>query len=933
LTRYQLLETGSLADAEEAALLEHLERCGSCAQRLNTLAEQETLVELIRRARARGDRAADEVVGRLVERLSKLRPAEAAAADGTVPPREPSRPPQLVFACPSCGKRLKVKGELAGKAVKCPHCQQTLRIPAPSPGALTHAAPAATGTVSLDPLSLSAPSTVGGGEAASGAIEPRAGQFQPARSANREQYDFLTPARVPDELGRLGPYRVLQVLGAGGMGVVFRAEDPQLARLVALKAMLPALAISETARERFLREARATAAIKHDHIVTIYQVGEDHDVPFLAMEFLEGESLDVRLKREGKLPVADVLRIGREIALGLEAAHKRELIHRDIKPANIWLEAETGRVKILDFGLVRAVGQENQLTQQGDIVGTPAYMAPEQAQGQSVDHRSDLFSLGGVLYRMATGEPAFRGTTMVSTLLAVTTANPRPPHELEPGLPRPLSTLIVSLLAKQPDERPPSARAVADALQELEEHVKTERGPAGPKAAPRPSRLDKKGPPWRRAALIGGGVGVALLFLVVLWAAGVFRVKTKDGTIVLANLPPDADVTIDDKTVELRTVDGKTVAISIAPGKKQRLQVKKNGVTLLGEDVQIDAGGERTITLRYEPPAPGTGGAPVPDKDSLDRWFAVGTRWEGKVIRADINPIVERSAWFIVTSREGNTFRGRFVNEGRLDLTVEGSLSDDHQSFTSRVVDQVMNDWQAERVPVEFVEGSEKFKDGRVRIDWKAPGTAAHGYCEFTARKTISRPAESDKWPPALHPGKGYCGPGGKWRVVGAELVQEEVVKDPNSQPWINFGDYAWAEYDFRLKAMKTGGENGFGIAFDLLYSPNRFMEWGIGINRNRDSCVQTCEKLPDRVQVTRRTEIIPVTIKNNQWYDVLVRIRGKQIECFLEGRRQFQFTYPDHRGGLVALNCWHMSARFKDIEIKAPDGKILWKGPPELSP
>jgi serine/threonine protein kinase len=165
---------------------------------------------------------------------------------------------------------------------------------------------------------------------------------------------FLAPPQSADELGRLGSYRILEQLGAGGMGVVFLAEDPQLRRKVALKVMSPALAAEATARQRFLREAQATAALHHDHVITIYQVAEDRGMPFLAMELLPGESLEARLRREGRLPLSETLRIASEIAAGLEAAHEQGLIHRDIKPANIWLEARRGRssrVKILDFGL------------------------------------------------------------------------------------------------------------------------------------------------------------------------------------------------------------------------------------------------------------------------------------------------------------------------------------------------------------------------------------------------------------------------------------------------------------------------------------------------------------------------------------------------------------------------------------------------------
>src|SRR5262249_42923580 len=163
-------------------------------------------------------------------------------------------------------------------------------------------------------------------------------------------------------------------------------EDLQLGRPVALKAMRPSSA-SEGSRRRFLREARATAAIEHDNIITIYQVGEHAGIPFLAMQLLQGETLDARLKARNRLPVAEAIRIGRQLADGLSAAHDMGLIHRDIKPANIWIEAQRERVKILDFGLARESGSGGELTQTGVILGTPAYMAPEQAGGENIDYR------------------------------------------------------------------------------------------------------------------------------------------------------------------------------------------------------------------------------------------------------------------------------------------------------------------------------------------------------------------------------------------------------------------------------------------------------------------------------------------------------------------------------------------------------------------
>jgi serine/threonine protein kinase len=358
--------------------------------------------------------------------------------------------------------------------------------------------------------------------------------------------NFLTPPQADDELGRLGKYRVLEILGHGGMGVVFKAEDPLLRRTVAVKVMLPALAASASAGQRFLREAQAMAAIEHDHIVRIYQVEEERGVPFLAMELLKGEPLADRLNREPKLPLAEVLRIGREIAEGLGAAHATGLIHRDIKPGNIWLEAPRDRVKILDFGLARAGAQPPGLSQPGAIVGTPEFMAPEQGRGGPVDARSDLFSLGVVLYRLATGQQPFHGPDTVSTLLSVATHEPAPPLAIDPDLPPELSGLVMKLLEKDPTRRVASADTVVQALQILEEKLAGLPGNANlrlafstalVKAGSAPPRSRRRRPQLIAAMLLVGALVVG--GLVGTWATGLIRISSDQVDYVIDTDDPD----------------------------------------------------------------------------------------------------------------------------------------------------------------------------------------------------------------------------------------------------------------------------------------------------------------------------------------------------------------------------------------------------------
>ena len=382
----------------------------------------------------------------------------------------------LTFACSACQKKLSVKEDAVGKKVKCPGCGQLTLVPAQVSAPVVNldemrtVPPApAPDAPTPPPSQLDAPSP----PTHPPSEKPDVTQgLQPNSGHDASLTDFLAPPEADDELGRLGKYRILKILGHGGMGVVFLGEDPKLGRKVAIKAMLPHLAQSKSSQQRFLREAKTAATLEHDHIVPIFQVDEDRGAPYIVMPFLKGEPLDERLKRAEPIPLAEMLRIGREISEGLGAAHTTGLVHRDIKPANIWLEAPKNRVKILDFGLARAVSEDSGLTQQGAIIGTPAYMAPEQGRGDPVDARCDLFSLGVVMYRVCTGKQPFHGKDTVSTLMAVAMTEPDPPAKINMELPIELSDLVMKLLEKDPEKRIASANEVVEALQGIEELVR-----------------------------------------------------------------------------------------------------------------------------------------------------------------------------------------------------------------------------------------------------------------------------------------------------------------------------------------------------------------------------------------------------------------------------------------------------------------------------
>jgi len=260
-----------------------------------------------------------------------------------------------------------------------------------------------------------------------------------------------------------GRYRLEEVIGRGGMSTVYRATDQVLGRTVAVKVLLAELADEDpTYVERFQREARAAAALANASVVTVYDTGIDDAARFIVMEHVSGQSLATILSDRKPLPVADAVRVTRDVAGALSAAHAAGILHRDIKPANVMI-ADDGTVKVLDFGIARKLDSTT-LTQAASVVGTAAYMSPERALGETGDARSDIYSLGCLLYAVFTGAPPFGGEVAAVILHKQINERPQAPSQVRPEIPAALDLLVLAMLAKRPEERPQSAADVRDDL-------------------------------------------------------------------------------------------------------------------------------------------------------------------------------------------------------------------------------------------------------------------------------------------------------------------------------------------------------------------------------------------------------------------------------------------------------------------------------------
>ncbi|MEM9588046.1 MAG: serine/threonine-protein kinase [Planctomycetota bacterium] len=336
---------------------------------------------------------------------------------------------------------------------------------------------------------------------------------------------FLNPTDDPTKMGRLGTYEVVGIIGAGATAVVLKALDPALNRYVAIKLMRPTLAASPTTRQRFAREARAAAAIIHENVIEIYGVSQVKGLPYLVMPYARGESLASRIRRQGPLNTEAVLNIACQVADGLAAAHANGLVHRDVKPSNILLGDGVERLKLTDFGLARAVDDVG-LTRSGTLAGTPEYMSPEQASGDSVDHRSDLFSLGSVIHTMCTGQPPFTSDSCYGVLRRIVEDEPPSIRESNPDVPPWLSRLVDQLMQKDPAGRLSDATVVSQSLRSCLAHLHDPSHPLPDSIRPTSRR--------RRAVSLLGVTLVAVVVVASIVSQRDYRGKPRDGVETLA---------------------------------------------------------------------------------------------------------------------------------------------------------------------------------------------------------------------------------------------------------------------------------------------------------------------------------------------------------------------------------------------------------------
>ncbi|CAN5275159.1 hypothetical protein BH11PLA2_BH11PLA2_31280 [soil metagenome] len=767
---------------------------------------------------------------------------------------------------------------------------------------------------------------------------------------------FLPPGKKPGSLGRLAHYEILEVLGRGGFGIVFKAFDEKLHRVVAIKAMAPHLAATSPPRKRFLREARAVAAIKHENVVAVFAV-EEQPVPYLVMEFVSGETLQQHIDRTGPLDLLEIQRFAKQIALGLQAAHDNGLIHRDIKPGNILIESgPEPKAKLTDFGLARAADDAS-LTHSGMICGTPMYMAPEQAEGKPVSPRSDLFSLGSVMYVMCSGRPPFRAESTLAVLRRVTENTPRPIQEIVEGVPDWLCSIIEKLHEKCPEDRYASAGKVVEALDrtDIQSSTATQKYLKTRKAQSR-SRL------W--LLILGAFTMVACVIglAALAWQFGFRRVaeQSPKGTeLVPATVPKPAipvkrpPAFVNSIGMEFVKVPKGTGWLGGSGGKPGETKVVIEEDFYLGkfevtqEQWQEVMGQNPSHFLRA-----GAGNDTVKDIPDVDlKGFPVeSVSWDDcQLFLKRLNERQKDTGWVYRLPKEAEweyACRGGPVEKSESgydfyfskptnSLKPEQANSGTFTRRTCKVGSYEPNSLGLYDLHGNVHEWSDDGEGVSGRVARGGNWMVGYGSCltayrdvASTSYRTAGLGLRVARVPVQMANDKADRKPahinGGDWRIDGDEMIQAKP-----GVAVIEFGDTAWTDYDYAFETKtEPGVEKGQGpIVYFRAKNAVDHMSFVMGayggewfeVHRIFDS------------QWKRDIAPIQTPYETGRWDSVLVRIRGTHVTCSLNGKVMFNYTDEAIPNGRIGLATWNTSIRYRNLKVTSPEGKILFEGFPDL--
>jgi len=733
---------------------------------------------------------------------------------------------------------------------------------------------------------------------------------------------------LPPGLADHPDYEITRELGRGGMGVVYLAQNKIMGRTEVLKVVSGHLLNRRGVVDRFLAEIRNAARLRHPNIVTAYSVLRVGESLVLAMEHVEGLDLAKMVQARGPLPVANACNYVHQAALGLQHAHEHGMVHRDIKPSNLMLTRQGNRalIKVLDFGLAKVQREgavDGGLTHEGQMLGTPDYIAPEQiSDARRADIRADIYSLGCTLYYLLTGGPPFEGTSLYDILQAHHSMEATPLNLARPEVPVELAALVAKMMAKEPERRFQTPNEVADALKPFFKsgnltaagsrpalshtgRPKAEPATGGAGSGPRPrttesapaaappgnapaqshgrepvweSLVDRKGtepvkkaastaasnqrPPWLWPAV---AAGVLLLGLVAVWGV-LIKIWTTNGIIILEDLPDQATVLVDGKKATVHWPDGGGLAeITVAPGDHE-VQVKKDGFTVRGQIVTVEAGRRKLLTARLEPLE--TSPPKKGDADAGPVRPSVGKR-----------PMPPATGTVIATSPTPPPNRAAAPDT---NPTV--------------VVDN---------------------KAGKVDV----PGRVAN---------EPARPQPQDMAKPVDGPAIILSG---LWRHDGEDLVQTESTtpseEGSGTEGVILFGQPSLSKYDLTFKAMIEEGHEGFGAIYHCEDRNNMCsVFWGKLVEK---SLVNQCSFVRKGNAQIREAWTRPSRAQPGEWYDILLQVRDSSITCLVDGKEWFQYDDARSTNGRVGFRTKSSAVRFRDISLTTPEGKPLLKGPPRL--